>query len=206
MSTTFGIKRTRQVAGVIALAAGVAHIGWALADATGAATSTEAAAASVSTEATETTGKPTPTKMSLEQLRARMADAEKRRQEALKPDRAIDNKLLAEKWGVEVNGISRTAGGYMLDFRFRVVDAKKALPLFDHRTKPYVVAQKSDIKLPVPVASKVGAFRPTNRGKNIKADKSYYMIFANPDNYAKPGDRVSVIIGDFRVENLTVND
>jgi hypothetical protein len=110
-----------------------------------------------------------------------------------------------EQWGVEVIGISRTAGGYMLDFRFRVVDADKALPLFDHRIKPYVQAAKSDIKLPVPVATKVGAFRPTNRGKNIKADKTYFMIFANPDSYVKAGDKVSVIVGDFRVENMTVN-
>ena len=112
---------------------------------------------------------------------------------------------MAEKWGVEVLGIKRTAGGYMLDFRFRVVDAEKALPLFDHRIKPYLVAEKSDIKLPVPMASKVGAFRATNRGKNIKADKTYYMIFGNPDSHVKPGETVSVVIGDFKVEHLTVN-
>lgn len=154
------------------------------------------------TAAAESTA--TGTKMSLEQVRAAMAAAEKTRQEALKPDPAIDNRLLAEQWGVEVIGIQRTAGGYMLDFRFEVVDAEKALPLFDHRIKPYVVAKKSDIKLPVPMAAKVGAFRPTNRGKNIKADKIYYMIFANPDSYVKPGEKVSVFIGDFKAENLTV--
>jgi hypothetical protein len=98
-----------------------------------------------------------------------------------------------------------TAAGMMLDFRFRVVDADKALPLFDHRIKPYVVADKSDIKLPVPMAAKVGAFRPTNRGKNIKADKTYYMIFGNPDRYVKAGEKVTVVIGDFRLEHLMVN-
>jgi hypothetical protein len=87
-----------------------------------------------------------------------------------------------------------------------VVDAEKALPLFDHRVKPYVTAEKSGLKLPVPVASKVGAFRPTNRGQNIKSDKTYYMVFANPDSYLKAGDKVSVVIGDFRVEHLTVNE
>jgi len=144
------------------------------------------------------------TEMTVEQVRAAMAAAEARRLAGLQPDPGPDSKALAEKWGVEVIGIRRTSAGYMLDFRFRVLDADKALPLFDHRIKPYVVADKSDIKLPVPMAPKVGAFRPTNRGKNIKADKTYYMVFANPDSYVKPSEKVSVVIGDFRAENLTV--
>ena len=155
---------------------------------------------------TSSSERPVGASLGLEQLRTEMAAAEKRREEALKPDPAIDNKVLAEEWGVEVIGIQRAAGGYMLDFRFQVVDAKKALPLFDHRIKPYVVASKSDIKLPVPMAAKVGAFRPTNRGKNIKSDKTYYMLFANPDRYVKSGEKVSVVIGDFKAEHLTVQE
>lgn len=112
---------------------------------------------------------------------------------------------LAKKWGVELLGMRQTSAGYMLDFRFRVLDADKALPLFDHRIKPHIVAERSNIKLPVPMAAKVGAFRPTNRGKNIKADKTYYMIFGNPDRHVKVGETVTVVIGDFKVEHLIVN-
>ena len=112
---------------------------------------------------------------------------------------------LAEKWGVELLGMRLTTAGYMLDFRFRVLDVDKALPLFDHRIKPHIVAERSNIKLPVPMAAKVGAFRPTNRGKNIKADKTYYMIFGNPDRHLKVGEMVTVVIGDFKVEHLKVN-
>jgi len=114
-------------------------------------------------------------------------------------------KKLAEQWGVKLISLNLTAADMMMDFRFRVLDADKALPLFDHRIKPYVVAERSSIKLPVPMAAKVGAMRPTNRGKNIKANKNYYMIFANPDRHVKSGEKVTVIIGDFRVEHLTVN-
>jgi hypothetical protein len=114
-------------------------------------------------------------------------------------------KKLAEQWGVKLISLHLTSAGFMMDFRFRVLDADKALDLFDHRIKPYVVAERSNIKLPVPMAAKVGAMRPTNRGKNIKADKNYYMIFANPDRHVKRGEKVTVIIGDFKVEHLTVN-
>jgi hypothetical protein len=112
---------------------------------------------------------------------------------------------LAEQWGVKLISLNLTSAGFMMDFRFRVLDVSKALSLFDHRIKPYVVAERSNIKLPVPMAAKVGAMRPTNRGKNIKADKNYYMIFANPDRHVKNGEKVTVIIGDFKVEHLTVN-
>ena len=120
----------------------------------------------------------------------------------LTPEEAKD---LADKWGVELLGMRLTAAGMMLDFRFQVLDADKALPLFDQRIKPHIVAERSNIKLPVPMAAKVGAFRPTNRGKNIKADKTYYMIFGNPDRHVKAGEKVTVVIGDFKVEHLKVN-
>ncbi|MCP4455169.1 MAG: hypothetical protein GY809_27215 [Planctomycetes bacterium] len=114
-------------------------------------------------------------------------------------------RKLAEQWGVKLISLNLTSAGFMMDFRFRVLDADKALSLFDHRIKPYVVVERSNIKLPVPMAAKVGAMRPTNRGKNIKADKNYYMIFANPDRHVKRGEKVTVIIGDFKVEHLRVN-
>ena len=50
----------------------------------------------------------------------------------------------------------------------------------------------------------VGAFRTTNRGKNITANRDYYMMFANPDSYVKPGQKVSVVIGEFRAEHMTL--
>lgn len=114
-------------------------------------------------------------------------------------------KELADNWGVELLGMRLTAGNYMMDFRFHVIDAEKALPLFDHRIKPYVIADRSNIKLPVPMAAKVGAFRPTNRGKNITSGRNYYMIFGNPDRHVKQGETVTVVIGDFTIESLLVN-
>jgi hypothetical protein len=141
--------------------------------------------------------------MTPEKIRAAIAEAEQKRLAKIQADPELV-EALREQWGVEVIGINLTSAGYMLDFRFRVVDAAKALPLFDHRVKPYVLTDRAHIKLPVPTAPKVGAFRPTNRGKNIKADKTYYMVFGNPDSYVKPGEKVSVVIGDFRAENLTV--
>jgi len=118
---------------------------------------------------------------------------------------ADTSRRLEDEWGVKVLGMRLGASEYMLDFRFRVLDAEKALPLFDQRIKPYIIADKSNIKLPVPMAAKVGAFRPTNRGKNITADRNYYIVFGNPDRHVNAGETVTVVIGDFRVDKLLVN-
>lgn len=112
---------------------------------------------------------------------------------------------VAEQWGVKLISLNLSAAGYMMDFRFRVLDADKASVFFDQRIKPYVLAEHSNAKLPVPMANKVGALRPTNRGRNIKAGKNYYMMFANPDRHVKSGGKVTLVVGDFKVEHLTVN-
>ncbi len=144
------------------------------------------------------------TGMTLEQVRAAIFEAEKRRLEAARPDSSVPASVLKE-WGVQVMRVAYTADGYFLDFRFRVVDAEKALPLFDSRIKPYLKAQDTELRFGVPSAAKVGALRTTNRGGNIKSGKNYYIMFSNPGYHVKPGQKVSVVIGDFKVENLVVN-
>jgi len=108
---------------------------------------------------------------------------------------------LAARWGVEVESIRSTAAGYMLDFRYRVVDAEKARPLFKRQTKPYLIDQETGARLMVPSPAKTGPLRNSNLPK---AERTYFMFFANPGQFIKPGKKVSVVIGDFRAENLVV--
>lgn len=145
----------------------------------------------------------------LQRIRDAVAQAERQRRAMLEPDDVIPDPAirqeLAERWGVEIYGVRQATGGMMIDFRFRVLDAAKAEPLFDSRNKAYLVKEGAEIRLPVPVGAKVGAFRPTNRGKNIVSDRDYYMMFANPGSYVQPGQKVSVVIGDFKVDGLALN-
>jgi|GEM_PF-678778 len=107
---------------------------------------------------------------------------------------------LAEKWGIEILGVRQSAAGHMLDFRYRVVDAEKASPLFVRQTKPYLIDQASGKVLAVPNLAKVGPLRSSNQPQ---AGRTYWMFFGNP-GVVKAGGKVSVVIGDFKVENLTV--
>jgi hypothetical protein len=145
-----------------------------------------------------------PDKMTVADVRAAIADAARRREEALRPDPALSQANMIEKWGVEVIGLNRTLANYMLDFQVHVVNLEKARPLFDARVSPYVLTERTGTKLPVPMAEKIGALRPTNRSKNIKAGSTYHILFANPDSHVKPGETATVVIGDFKAAHLTI--
>lgn len=133
-----------------------------------------------------------------------MIEAEKKRSAAARPDSAIDNKAMLEKWGVQVISVSYAADGFWLNFRFRVADTEKAKTLFDSKIKPYLESDATGVKMAVPSAAKIGALRTTNRGHNIQANKIYNIMFANPAFHVKPGEKVSVVVGDFKAEHMTV--
>jgi len=108
---------------------------------------------------------------------------------------------VVERWGVELRGIRLAAAGYMLDFRYRVVDPQKAAPLFARQTKPVLIHEASGAKLVVPRPPTTGPLRSSN---TPQAGRTYFMFFGNPGRFVKPGERVSVVIGDFKAERLVV--
>jgi hypothetical protein len=114
---------------------------------------------------------------------------------------AVKSNPLAEKWGIEITSLRMAAANHMVDFRFRVLDAKKADPLFVRQTKPYLLDQKTGKVLAVPNTAKVGPLRNSNKPKE---GKIYWMFFGNRGKLIKAGDKVSVVIGEFKVENLVV--
>ena len=109
---------------------------------------------------------------------------------------------IEEQWGIKIVAIRLSANGYMIDFRYRVADAKKALPVFNRKTKPYLIDQTTGTRLFVPTTSKLGPLRQTP--KDPAPDKKYFILFSNPGKLVKKGGKVTVVIGDFKVENLSV--
>ena len=117
------------------------------------------------------------------------------------PDKRL---CLEEQWGVEVSSVRLTAAGYMLDFRYTILDPEKAAPLVTRKNNPILIDQVSGAELIVPTPPKVGALRSNSRNGVPVEGRSYFILFANPGGFVKPGNKVTVAIGDFRAENLTV--
>ncbi|MDY6992639.1 MAG: hypothetical protein SVR94_08555 [Pseudomonadota bacterium] len=122
--------------------------------------------------------------------------AESQRQDVAKP------ASVEQRWGVQPQAIRLTAAGYMLDFRYRVIDAQKARYLSDRNHQAYLLDQASGARFIVPRPPKVGNLRQTTA--TLKTNKTYFILFANPGRFIQPGRKVTVIIGDFKATDLIV--
>ena len=117
------------------------------------------------------------------------------------PQHPRQNTFMKRQWGIEIMFVRQAAAGYMLEFRYRVLDPEKAKPLFARQTKPMLTHLESGARMVVPTPAKTGALRNSNMPK---ADHIYWMFFANPAKLVEPGDLVDIEIGDFVAQKLVV--
>ena len=122
------------------------------------------------------------------------------------PSTGTGDKSLEDKWGIRLEGIRLTAAGYMIDFRYRVIDPEKAAPLLSRqKIERHIIVEKSGAVLQVPSTEKLGALRSAvSTPDMVKRNRIYGALFANPGKHVKPGDKVTVVIGDFKAENIIV--
>jgi len=104
-------------------------------------------------------------------------------------------------WGVDLLSVKAVESGELIRFTYYVVDAEKAKALNDKRLEPSLVFPEGHVKLVIPSLEKVGQLRQSS---TPEAGKSYWMAFSNPGRTVKRGDRVDVIIGQFRATGLVV--
>jgi len=105
-------------------------------------------------------------------------------------------------WGVDSLAVKWTESGEVIRFTYRVLDAGKAKTLNDKKAEPALIDPQARVKLVVPSMEKVGQLRQSS---TPQAGKSYWMAFSNKGRLVKRGDRVNVVIGQFRAEGLVVD-
>jgi hypothetical protein len=91
--------------------------------------------------------------------------------------------------------------GELIRFTYHVLDADKAKSLNDKTIDAFLIAPQSGLRLVIPTLEKVGQLRQSS---TPEAGKSYWMAFSNPSRSVKRGDRVNVVIGQFKAEGLVV--
>lgn len=114
---------------------------------------------------------------------------------------AGDAAGILKRWGIRIEGLRLTSAGYMLDFRYSVVDARKAKPLFVRKARPVLKDEKTGTVMSVPTPPKTGPLRSSN---DPKAGRSYFMFFANPGRMIGEGHTATVTIGEFSVAGIPV--
>jgi hypothetical protein len=129
---------------------------------------------------------------------------------SLGPGDAVPVSMQAEvpevqaTYGIRIEGLRLSAAGSMLDFRYRVLDPAKAAPLLNGKIQPYLLDEVRGARLGVPDTPVLGRIRQTARNNNIMENRTYFVMFGNPGKAVRSGDRVSLLLGDVKITDLTV--
>jgi hypothetical protein len=105
-------------------------------------------------------------------------------------------------WGIDSLSVKLVESGELVRFNYRVIDPEKARPLNAKQAEATLQDPKAGVSLVVPTMEKIGPLRQTTAPQ---AGRSYWMTFSNKGRRVKRGDRVDVVIGTFKANNLVVD-
>lgn len=109
---------------------------------------------------------------------------------------AVTAQEFAAYTGINMSLLGVTAQGGMIEFRYQVVDPDKAsLLLHQDDRRPVLVDEDSGATLAM-------LSRPHNHKADLKAGGTYFFMMANSHNALHDGSKVTVIVGDVRLEHL----
>ena len=108
---------------------------------------------------------------------------------------------LRRLWGIDNVHVRSTASGALVRFSYRVVEVDKAKILNSKEATPYLVDEQHGLALQIPVMEQVGQLRQVAAPQN---GRDYWMAFSNKGRYLKPGNHVTLITGNLRIDGLVV--
>jgi hypothetical protein len=105
-------------------------------------------------------------------------------------------------WGIDSINVKLVESGELVRFSYRILDPAKAKGLNDKQAEAKLEDPKAGVSLVVPTMEKIGQLRQTAAPE---AGRSYWMTFSNKGRLVKRGDRVNVVVGQFRANNVVVD-
>ena len=110
----------------------------------------------------------------------------------------VSAQMLEERFGLRVNLIAVTAGGGIIDLRYKVIDKDKAAFLLgDTHTMPSLVVEESGVTLTPPDHT-------MKHNSKLESGSSYFQFYPNTRNAVQPGNHVAIVIGSIRLEPMVV--
>jgi hypothetical protein len=108
----------------------------------------------------------------------------------------VTNDGMAAKYGIDITMIGVTAAGGMVDFRYQVVDPDKAdQVVHDLDLFPKMVNEETGATL-------VLRSLPHSHNQRLDLGGNYFFLVPNANNAVRPGDSVTLVIGDLRLEHV----
>ncbi len=91
--------------------------------------------------------------------------------------------------------------GYLIDFRYRVLNGDLARPLLDRSVALRLVDPETGASFRIAGTAKLGSLRTT--GSPVEG-RTYYALFSNPAGRIPEGARWTLEVGDVRVAGIPV--
>jgi hypothetical protein len=140
---------------------------------------------------------------------------------ATAPAGPVKSSALEEMWGIEVTGIGLTRTNSAIELRYKVLAPEKATLLADSQSDAYILDHASGAKIPLRSPQPEGAFPQHSRARSaalmmresgsfpptpsrIVPDKVYSVLLPNPGGVVKGGNKVAIVVGAVRNDNLVV--
>jgi len=111
---------------------------------------------------------------------------------------APDMVEMRNRFGLEVTSVA--INGKAIDVQFMVSTPEKAGQVLSPVAQRYLIDQKSGTKILAPQSTRAKRMRATSG----VASQNFVASFDNSKDVVKSGDKVSVIVDEYRVDNLTV--
>lgn len=125
-----------------------------------------------------------------------------RHHEIKKGEAAAGFERSGDRWGIKVESVRLSARGQIIDLRYRIVDGEKARRLTDKKIIPYLINESTGAVMTVPAFPMVGMMRQAS--SRPQEGRTYFILFANSVSKTQKGDKVTVVIGDFKSTGLKV--
>lgn len=120
--------------------------------------------------------------------------AEKAEQAAAMQAQAANT--IADRWGLRVVRVAPLAEGGLVELRFQVVDPDKVALVFeDIENVPRLIDEDSGSEIRV---------ENLPHSHNVPAGLYEYIIYTNTHGAIEPGDQVTIVVGDLRLEHVPV--
>ncbi|MBU0492115.1 MAG: hypothetical protein KKA73_22990 [Chloroflexi bacterium] len=105
------------------------------------------------------------------------------------------SSAIEDKYGIRFTFLAVTADGGLIDLRYRVVDAGKARS-FGHYTETAPMLVSEDTGLVVQITA-MGL-----HNHRVETGYTYYVLYRNTASAIKSGSKVTVVIGDLKLEHV----
>jgi hypothetical protein len=107
------------------------------------------------------------------------------------------SSVIEERFGVRFTGLHLVGRNGLVDLRYRVLDAGKAKN-FGHytETSPLIIDEESGGLVEVTIMGL--------HNHRVETGRGYYILYRNTANVLQPGRRVTIQLGDERLEHVMV--